>query len=367
MAAKTDISTDCQRACRSFFADLGLFTIARGNRRHTFEGILERRAGRASLVTKFVIGCHRRVTPQIAGDVFDSLAESVAGPPEACAVLYAPVISPRVAALARERDVSFIDGAGNGRINAPAAGLFVERSGRITPGQHCVQRASDPFSPRSSRIIRAMLHKPQRAWRMEELAEHPDVGVSIGLVAKVKGWLLSEGYAASPQRRLVLTRPADLLDAWAARFTGAVQQTGLYLRGDPAEVEEVVAGWCAREGVRYALARLSAAWRLVPDIRHSVASLYAEAGNSDHRGLIDALRKACGAAEVDSGANLLLLQPFDPSVFVLAGGVPAVCTSPLQTYLDLKPAKGRAAEAAEIIFDRHIRPSFGTGAPGEPA
>jgi len=367
MATKIDISAECQRACRSFFSDLGIFTIARGNRRHTFEAILERRAGTAPLVTQFVIGFHRRVTPQIAGDVFDSLAESVAGAPEACAVLYAPVISPRVAALARERDVSFIDGAGNGRINAPASGLFVERSGHIHSGQPRVQRASDPFAPRSSHIIRAMLHEPNRAWRMEELAEHPDVGVSIGLVAKVKSWLLSEGYAASPQRRLVLTRPADLLDAWAANFTGAVQQTGLYLRGDPAEVEEVVAGWCAGEGVRYALARLSAAWRLVPDIRHSVASLYAEAGDSDHRGLIDALRKACGATEVDSGANLMLLQPFDPSVFVRAAGVPAVCTSPLQTYLDLKPAKGRAAEAADIIFDRHIRLSFDAGVRGEPA
>jgi hypothetical protein len=38
------------------------------------------------------------------------------------------------------------------------------------------------------------------------------------------------------------------------------------------------------------------------------------------------------------------------------GHAPAVCTSPLQTYLDLEPAKGSAAEAAEIIFDRHIRP-----------
>lgn len=367
MAAQTDIFGECQRACRDFFADLGTFTLARGNRRHTFEGILERRASRAPRVTRFVIGCHRRVTPQIAGDVLDSLTEGIAGDPDACAVLYAPVISPRVAALARERDVSFIDGAGNGRINAPASGLLVERSGRIDQGRPRVQRASDPFAPRSSRIIRAMLHEPARAWRMEELAEHPDVGVSIGLVAKVKGWLLSEGYAAVPQRRLVLTRPADLLDAWTARFTGAVQQTGLYLRGDPAEVEEVVAAWCAREGVRYALARLSAAWRLVPDIRHVVASLYAEAENSDHRGLIDALRKGCSATEVDSGANLLLLEPFDPSVFVRAAGVPAVCTSPLQTYLDLKPTRGRAAEAAEIIFDRHIRPSFDARTPGEPA
>ncbi|MCE9631989.1 MAG: hypothetical protein K8S94_14900 [Planctomycetia bacterium] len=367
MALKSDVSGECLRVCRDFFADLGTFTISRGKRGNTFEGILERPAGNASLVTSFAIGYRRRVTPQIAGNVLDSLAESISGEPEACAVLYAPVISPRVAELARERGVSFIDGAGNGRISAPASALFIERSGRMDPGPRRVQRSSDPFAPRSSRIIRAMLHEPARAWQMAELADHPDVGVSIGLVAKVKSWLISEGYAASPQRRLVLTRPADLLDAWATRFTGTAQQTGLYLRGDPAEVEEVVAAWCAREGVRYALARLSAAWRLVPDIRHSIATLYAEAPNSDHRGLIDSLRKAFGAAEVDSGANLLLLEPFDPSVFVRAAGVPAVCTSPLQTYLDLKPTKGRGAEAAEIIFDRHIRASFGAGAAGKPA
>jgi hypothetical protein len=372
MVPYVDIAGGCLRACQGFFADLGSFRISRGKRSHTFEGILERPAGRASLVTSFTITYRHRVTPQIAGDVLDSLAKNISGNSEACAVLYAPVISPRVAALARERGVSYIDGAGNGWISAPAAGLFVERSGRTDPGQRRAQRSSDPFAPRSSRIIRAMLHEPARAWRMEELADNPDVGVSIGLVAKVKSWLISEGYAASPQRRLVLTRPADLLDAWATRFTGAVQQTGLYLRGDPAEVEEAVAAWCAREGVRYALAGLSAAWRLVPDIRHSVATIYTEVTNSDHQGhqghqgLIDSVRKACGAVEVDSGANLLLLEPFDPSVFVRAAGVPAVCTSDLQTYLDLRPMKGRAAEAAEIILDRHIRPAFGAGAAGRP-
>ena len=366
MAQSTCISGDCVRVCREFFADIGTFTTRRGGPAHTLEATLERIAARSPAVTRFLIGYRQRVTPQIAGAVLDWLVESKVAP-EDCALLYAPVISPRVAALAQARGVSFIDGAGNGRIADPASGLFLERSGRVDPRLRRQQRASDAFAPKSSRIIRALLQEPCRAWKVEELARHPDVGVSIGLVAKVKNWLLREGYADTPARRLALARPADLLNDWATRFEGAADQTGLYLRGDPAEVEQVVASWCAREGVRYALARLSAAWRLAPEIRHSVATLYVQAADSDHRALIESLPRACGAVEVDSGANLLLLAPFDTSVFVRAEGTPVVCTSPLQTYLDLKSTKGRSAEAALTIFDRFIHGSLrdrtGAGAP----
>jgi hypothetical protein len=98
----------------------------------------------------------------------------------------------------------------------------------------------------------------------------------------------------------------------------------------------------------------SAAWRLAPEVRYSVAAVYVE-----ERGfspdLLDKLSKYKGGKRVDSGANLLLWRPFDPSV--LAGsssedGSALKVTSAIQTFLDLKKLAGRGEEAAAAVYDR---------------
>jgi len=67
----------------------------------------------------------------------------------------------------------------------------------------------------------------------------------------------------------------------------------------------------------------------------------------------------CNAKQVDSGANLVLLTPFDQSVFVRCLSTPEQrTTSPLQTYLDLTVMAGRAAEAARGIYDKYLRVPF---------
>ena len=66
----------------------------------------------------------------------------------------------------------------------------------------------------------------------------------------------------------------------------------------------------------------------------------------------------CNAKQVDSGANLALLTPFDQSVFVRCLSTPERTTSPLQTYLDLTVMAGRAAEAAQGIYEKYLRAQF---------
>jgi len=352
-----DLASHCIRLCQDIFADAGSFTARRATQPHQIDGELVRTFDGKTRVVRFVIGYRERVTPQTAGQILDRLAEDHRGPGD-FTVLFAPTITPRVAAMASERGVSFIDGAGNCRIVDPGSGLFIERRGRRDASLRRKQRISDAFSPKSSRVIRAMLHEPRKLWKVQELARHRDVGVSVGLVAKVKDWLIKEQYAAVSGRRLLLTRPADLLNDWAKRYTGAARQTGYYLRGDATTIEETVGTWCASKDVGYALARLSAAWRLAPDIRYTVATLYIHAAGFEHDELTESLRKDCGATKVDTGTNLLVLEPRDPSVFVHAEGTPTVCTSPLQTYLDLRFTQGRGADVAQAIYDRYIRESF---------
>ena len=97
-----------------------------------------------------------------------------------------------------------------------------------------------------------------------QLAEHPDVDVSAGLVSKVKHSLVEEGYAMEHQRLVYLRDPVGLLENWAKRYAGPAEQVPLYFRGDAEAAEEAVARWCQANDLRYALAGFSAAWRLAP-------------------------------------------------------------------------------------------------------
>ena len=67
------------------------------------------------------------------------------------------------------------------------------------------------------------------------------------------------------------------------------------------------------------------------------------------------LGKYKGGKRVDTGANLLLWRPFDPSVLAGSSSEDASAlkvTSAIQTFLDLKKLAGRGEEAAAAVFER---------------
>jgi hypothetical protein len=74
---------------------------------------------------------------------------------------------------------------------------------------------------------------------------------------------------------------------------------------------------------------------------------------------IDELAENLEIKLVDSGANVMLLKPYDEGVFY---GVEtkdgSVIVSPIQIYLDLCGIRGRGEEAAEALLDRVIRKTW---------
>ena len=342
-----------ERLLRDIFAELG-----------DFESVWESSSDDAccdvmivskssSQTYRFDVKVRERITPQMADDLFKRLQIEPL-PNRMIRIVYAPVISPRVAEIAGQYGVSYIDFAGNCRIADGAAGLLISRSGIRNDASRHKPNTADPFSTKSSRIVRAMLHEPKRGWQVSELAEHPDVKVSKGLVSKVKQALIRENYVVERDRLLYLKQPLDLLAAWARNYPGPSEKCPLYMRGEISEIEKRVVKWCKKTANEHALAKFSAAWRLAPEVRYSVASVYV--GKVLQRPSIFASFCAeCNAKEVDSGANLVLLTPFDQSVFVRCTSTPDRTTSPLQTYLDLQSLAGRGSEAAEAVFEKHFR------------
>ena len=74
------------------------------------------------------------------------------------------------------------------------------------------------FAPRATRVVRALLAEPGRAWRLEELGRA--AGVSLGhshnVVKRLEDlrWLERDG-----AQRIQLTKLADLLEAWVESYT----------------------------------------------------------------------------------------------------------------------------------------------------
>lgn len=304
----------------------------------------------------FAIDAKKRVTPQTAIAYSRRLASLAR--PDLIPVLYAPVISPRVAAITKSEGVGYLDQSGNCWLKSASAGLLIERQGFQSANRSVAPAvAIDAFSPKSSRIVRVMLSQPTRGWLLRELAEHPTVGVSMGLASKVKHKLLEEGYLVERERMLYLRDPLALLADWSAKYSGPAEKKLLYARGELHSLEQRVVECCRHREWQVALAGFSAAWRQAPDVRYHVATLYVEEDAFNSEG-VGQLINELFAKTVDSGHVLELWKPYDRSVFAEVETsaddiLPA--TSPLQTYLDLRRTPGRGEEAASALFDKRLR------------
>ncbi len=343
---------DGLRAVQNVFDDLAGFTFrAKSEARARGAGcdaILQ--ASSAEVEFEIGINVKARITPQTALSVVEQVRSL---PAEMLRVVYAPVISPRVAELLDRSSIGCVDAAGNCRFRSRRHRLLIDRRGRRAPPR-LPQGAADPFSPKSSRIVRAVLSEPAKGWKVRELANHPDVKVSPGLVVKVKRTLVEESYAVERDGLLYLRDPVGLLENWTPNYPGPAEQVPMYFLGETETAEEAVARWCRAHDLNYALGGHSAAWRLAPEVRYSVAAVYVE-----QRGfspdVLDKLSKYKGGKRVDTGANLLLWRPFDQSVLAGRHSVGASAlkvTSAIQTFLDLKKLTGRGEEAAAAIYDR---------------
>ncbi len=345
-----DLRREAAQALRALFAAFPGFRlkphVSRGAADKGYDLLLEAISRRARF--RLCVEVKSRLTPQIALFVVRRLRESAK---DMIPVIYAPIISPRVAQILREQQVSYADRAGNCWIWSARGQLLIERQGFHTERQP-TPAAADPFSPRSSRIVRVLLSQPHQGWQVRQLAEHPDVQVSPGLVVKVKRALLQEGYAVERDRLLYLRDPVGLLNAWSEKYAGPAEQVPLYFRGDAAE--QTLSRWCQDNALQHALAGFSAAWRLAPEVRYTVGAVYVENRGFDQV-LLEQLSAEYGGKRVATGPNVYLWRPFDRSVFVSSERTDSTeppVTSGLQTYLDLKRAAGRGEDAANAVFEK---------------
>lgn len=263
--------------------------------------------------------------------------------PQATPVFIAPYISPAVKQLCQEKGVGYLDLEGNARI--AFGGVFIERFVDHKPvSQH--RELKSLFRPKSAQVLRAMLREPDRAWRVTELSEAS--GVSLGHVSNVRTGLMDREWARASDDGLVLSQPTALLDAWRDSYTAPPgERLRFYTPLHGGGLEEAARSALRADSGpgRAAFASFSAAQWLAPYARTGTHYFFA-----DDEGLRK-LQVALKLAPTAKGENVVITLPKD--LGLLADTVEpapgAVCTNPVQTYLDLAIAGERGAEAADHL------------------
>lgn len=265
--------------------------------------------------------------------------------------------------MSAEAGISWIDLAGNAEIQGP--GLRIRIRGNRRPPR--VGRPADVFAPASSRLVRALLMSDGEPLTHRDLVERS--GLDKARVSRLIPRLEAMGAVQrvdgdSGRARLIAVRPGALLKAWreAYDFSKHSVRRGFVLE-EGRSATTVAMGLMHKISDalgprrRHAFTGLAGAWLHKPFAIHRLVTVLVQ----DDPPLAD-LEKL-GFHEEATGANVWLVRPNDPSVFVgssEAHGLPVA--HPIQVYLDLKAQPERSAEAAEALAKSLLQFDWGNGA-----
>ncbi|WP_080432331.1 hypothetical protein [Burkholderia ubonensis] len=260
-------------------------------------------------------------------------------------ILIAPYFSPGTRTLCQQHCVGYLDFEGNAQL--AFGGVFIER--QLTERATTERRElKSLFKPKSARVLRAMLRAPERSWKVAELADA--TGVSVGQVSNVRAGLLNREWAATTQEGIRLSEPGAVIDAWRDIYEGATgERYALYTTLHGAALEKAardVLGARDTEHPAAAFASFSAANWIAPYGRSAIQYFYATKVGYDR------LTAALNLKPAPQGENVVITLVGDDGVLAdtIEPAPGAVCTSLVQTYLDLTLAGERGMEAA-----RHLR------------
>jgi hypothetical protein len=261
---------------------------------------------------------------------------------EVTPIVIAPYLSPAARQACREKGVGYLDLEGNSWISFD--GVFIDRQVADKPPSENRELKS-LFKPKSAQIIRMMLREPDRAWRVIELSEA--AGASLGQVSNVRTALLNREWARATNEGVYLSDPQALLDAWVETYEPpSGERKKFYTTLHGSALENAARNAIGESSNGHALfSSFSAAQWLAPYARVSTNYFYANIQG------LEKLVKALQLVPASKGENVVITLPKDEGLLLdtVEAAPGAICTSPVQTYLDLSVAGERGKEAAEYL------------------
>ena len=277
----------------------------------------------------------RRI-PELARQIEEAANERMPG---VVPVLGAAYLSPRARELLRGLDVGYIDTTGNVRITASSPGLFISDGGDDRdpwPRRDVLQSLRGRGAACAVRAI-VDVAPP---FGVRELAEV--TGIPAPTLSRVVRLLEREGVVTRQSRgRVEVVDWRGVIRRWAEDYDQAGSNRAVALL-EPRGLGEITEKLRVAT-VTYAATGAFAAQYFDPVAPARVATLYvtdaAEAAES------------LGLRETEAGANVVLLEPFDPVVFdriVEPEGLR--CVAPSQLAVDLLTGPGREPSQGEQML-----------------
>jgi len=269
-------------------------------------------------------------------------------------LLAAESISPGSKEFLRSENVGYFDMGGSLFIPAPGAYVLIDKP---APRKQA-RSVTTVFKGKRSQILRVLLHDPHHWFSVKALSEAARVSPATASETLIKlerfEWLAARGQGPSKERQLIA--PRALLDEWKKQILAGMKPKVRRYYVPNATNEDTFIGRMdtafAEAGVEYVLTQESAAQRYAPFLS-SLSRVSCRAASA--RTAANALGKL-GAKEVSEGANFIVIENLaeeGPLLFKERHGT-AWLASPIQVYLDLLIAGGRAQEAAEHLRNERI-------------
>lgn len=317
----------------------------------------ERNSARLDALISMRIGpTALRLAVEAKGRVFTRDAEAVAwriqrftggrddGDVSTVGLVAAETISPGARKLLQEEGIGYFETGGTLFLSAGPVFLLVDRP----PTKAAARAIVSLFRGSRAEVLHALFERRDHWLGATELAAAAGVSPATASESLTelgrRGWVESRGAGPAKERRL--SKPGDLLDAWAeaARRAPPPRRSRRLFVPGRGEIGTRFAEACTAAGVTYAFTGLFAAQRYtpyltaVPQLTCWVAPGFEEALNR------------LGAQTAEEGWNLVVQETPSDGVFRRAVSLDGLrFASPLQVYLDLQRGAGRSKEMAEHL------------------
>jgi hypothetical protein len=268
-------------------------------------------------------------------------------------LLASSTLSAGARALLKEKNVGYFDAGGSLYLPARHAYVFIDKP----PVPEKTRGEPNLFRGRTTRVVHALLDKPDAWYRASELADVINVAVSTvsRSFIELERMELVETRGKGPKKERHLTKPAALLDAWAeiVRAEPAPPSRRYFVSGALGHVQLVneIAHMLENANIEHALTGEAAAQRYNPFLT-SVPLARFRVENIEQAEKTLTARKV---RRVDEGANLVLIDTPERDEFLLKQSVDGISVvSPIQAYIDLQQLPGRAKEASQHLREERL-------------
>lgn len=285
--------------------------------------------------------------PRMAELAITRLRRIGRGRPNSYPVFAAPYISTRSREICRSEEIGYLDLAGNAYLRFGP--VLIDRT---SDAGHSIERRGlrSLLAPKATRVIRALLQAPSEPTQITLLAKA--CSMSPAGVFFVVELLESKGFVTRDQRRrIMVSEPRRLLLEWAQNWSVEKSRANRYFSFEkgPERLISSISENAKRLGVEYAFTGMAGASFVAPFTRYEDVWVYV-------RGESETLRGALDLRPVTSGANVVILTPYDEGVFMGAHDVRGTqVVSDIQLFVDLYTNPARGQEQAEQILEKAIR------------